>query len=167
LVLLAAAQFVVVLDASIVNVALPSIGKDLDFSQDNLSWVVSAYALVFGGFLVLGGRIADLLGRRRSSPACSPPPPAYSGSRKVNADRSFVGDSRFPSLLAAIGLGLAFVSMTVAAVSGVEPREEGLASGLINTSHQIGGALGLAILAPSPTAVPTTPWPPASRPPSR
>jgi EmrB/QacA subfamily drug resistance transporter len=65
LLLLAAAQFVVVLDASIVNVALPSIGSALDFSQDNLSWVVNAYVLVFGGFLMLGGRLADLLGRRR------------------------------------------------------------------------------------------------------
>ncbi len=65
LALLAAAQFVVVLDASIVNVALPSIGKDLQFSQDDLSWVVNAYVLVFGGFLLLGGRLADLLGRRR------------------------------------------------------------------------------------------------------
>jgi EmrB/QacA subfamily drug resistance transporter len=65
LALLATAQFVIVLDASIVNVALPSIGKDLDFSQDNLSWVVNAYTLVFGGFLLLGGRLADLLGRRR------------------------------------------------------------------------------------------------------
>jgi EmrB/QacA subfamily drug resistance transporter len=65
LVLLAAAQFVVVLDASIVNVALPSIGSALDFSQDNLSWVVNAYTLTFGGFLLLGGRMADLLGRRR------------------------------------------------------------------------------------------------------
>jgi EmrB/QacA subfamily drug resistance transporter len=64
LALLAAAQFVVVLDASIVNVALPSIGRDLHFSQDNLSWVVNAYVLVFGGFLLLGGRLADLLGRR-------------------------------------------------------------------------------------------------------
>ncbi len=65
LALLATAQFVVVLDASIVNVALPSIGKDLDFSSENLSWVVNSYTLVFGGFLLLGGRLADLLGRRR------------------------------------------------------------------------------------------------------
>ena len=64
MVLLAAAQFVVVLDASIVNVALPSIGKALHFSQDDLSWVVNAYTLTFGGFLLLGGRLADLLGRR-------------------------------------------------------------------------------------------------------
>ena len=53
------------LDASIVNVALPSIGRDLEFSQENLSWVVNAYTLTFGGFLLLGGRMADLLGRRR------------------------------------------------------------------------------------------------------
>jgi EmrB/QacA subfamily drug resistance transporter len=65
LVLLCSAQFVVVLDASIVNVALPSIGRALDFSQQNLPWVVNAYVLTFGGFLLLGGRTADLLGRRR------------------------------------------------------------------------------------------------------
>jgi EmrB/QacA subfamily drug resistance transporter len=64
LALLALTQFVIVLDASIVNVALPSIGKALDFTQDNLSWVVNAYTLFFGGFLLLGGRMADLLGRR-------------------------------------------------------------------------------------------------------
>jgi len=65
LVLLASAQFVVVLDASIVNVALPSIGQDLRVEQGDLSWVVNAYVLCFGGFLLLGGRMADLLGRRR------------------------------------------------------------------------------------------------------
>jgi EmrB/QacA subfamily drug resistance transporter len=65
LILLCAAQFVVVLDASIVNVALPSIGRALHFSEENLQWVVNAYVLVFGGFLLLGGRMADLLGRRR------------------------------------------------------------------------------------------------------
>jgi len=65
LMLLAVAQFVVVLDASITNVALPSIGRDLEISQENLAWVVNGYTLVFGGFLLLGGRIADLVGRRR------------------------------------------------------------------------------------------------------
>src|SRR5947199_8159851 len=64
LVLLAVTQFVIVLDASIVNVALPSIGSALNFAQDNLSWVVNAYTLTFGGFLLLGCRLADLLGRR-------------------------------------------------------------------------------------------------------
>ena len=65
LALLCVAQFVVVLDASIVNVALPTIGEALDFSEANLPWVVNAYVLTFGGFLLLGGRLADLLGRRR------------------------------------------------------------------------------------------------------
>ena len=66
---------------------------------------------------------------------------------QVSPGGSYVGDVLFPSLLAAVGLGFAFVPMTIAAVSGVEPHEAGLASGLINTSQQIGGALGLAILA--------------------
>jgi EmrB/QacA subfamily drug resistance transporter len=65
LILLCAAQFMVVLDGSIVNVALPSIKTALHFSQASLPWVVNAYTLTFGGFLLLGGRAADLLGRRR------------------------------------------------------------------------------------------------------
>jgi EmrB/QacA subfamily drug resistance transporter len=65
LALLLGVQFMVVLDIAIVNVALPSIQVDLAFSQENLQWVVSAYALFFGGFLLLGGRVADLIGRRR------------------------------------------------------------------------------------------------------
>jgi EmrB/QacA subfamily drug resistance transporter len=65
LALLCTVQFMVVLDVAIVNVALPSIQTDLGFSQEDLQWVISAYALLFGGFLLLGGRAADLLGRRR------------------------------------------------------------------------------------------------------
>src|SRR6185312_15622656 len=65
LALIVTAQFMVILDVAIVNVALPSIKSDLDFSQDSLQWVISAYAILFGGTLLLGGRLADLLGRRR------------------------------------------------------------------------------------------------------
>jgi EmrB/QacA subfamily drug resistance transporter len=65
LALICAVQFMVVLDIAIVNVALPSIQVDLGFSQENLQWVISAYALVFGGFMLLGGRLADILGRKR------------------------------------------------------------------------------------------------------
>jgi EmrB/QacA subfamily drug resistance transporter len=65
LALLCTVQFMVVLDIAVVNVALPSIQTDLGFSQENLQWVISAYALLFGGFLLLGGRAADLIGRRR------------------------------------------------------------------------------------------------------
>jgi EmrB/QacA subfamily drug resistance transporter len=65
LVLICLAQFMVVLDGTIVNVALPSIQKDLGLSEANLQWIVNAYTLVFGGFLLLGGRAGDLLGRKR------------------------------------------------------------------------------------------------------
>jgi MFS family permease len=66
---------------------------------------------------------------------------------QISVHGSFLADILGPSLLAAVGLGLAFVPVTIAAVSGVEDREQGLASGLINTSQQVGGALGLAVLA--------------------
>jgi len=65
LAVVATAFFMTILDVSIVNVALPSIGEDLEFSRENLQWVITAYSIAFGGFLLLGGRAADLLGRRR------------------------------------------------------------------------------------------------------
>ena len=65
LVLVCLAQFMVILDATIVNVALPSIQADLGLSESNLQWIVNAYALLFGGFLLLGGRAGDLIGRKR------------------------------------------------------------------------------------------------------
>jgi EmrB/QacA subfamily drug resistance transporter len=65
LAVVAVAQFMVILDASIVNVALPTIKRDLGFSEQGLTWVLNAYTLIFGGFLLLGGRLADHLGRRR------------------------------------------------------------------------------------------------------
>src|SRR5438034_10501207 len=65
LALIVVAQFMVVLDVAIVNVALPSIRTDLGFSQESLQWVITAYAIMFGGVLLLGGRLAGVLGRRR------------------------------------------------------------------------------------------------------
>src|SRR4051795_13036651 len=65
LVLLCAVAFLDFVDAAIVNVALPSIRRDLGFSVQNLQWVLSGYLLTYGGFMLLGGRAADLLGRRR------------------------------------------------------------------------------------------------------
>src|ERR1700759_5523471 len=62
---LAVAYFMTIVDLTIVNVSLPTIGRALHFSEANLQWVVTAYAITFGGFLLLGGRAADLLGRRR------------------------------------------------------------------------------------------------------
>lgn len=77
LLLLCGAQFLVVLDATIVNVALPSIQRALHFTEQNLQWVASGYALTFAGFLLLGGRAGDVLGRRRiflAGCCCSSPP---------------------------------------------------------------------------------------------
>src|SRR5688572_32014101 len=65
LMVLAIAQFMVVLDVTIVNVALPAIQTDLGFSAEGLQWVVNSYTLAFGGLLLLGGRMSDILGRRR------------------------------------------------------------------------------------------------------
>jgi len=62
---LAVSYFMTIVDLTIVNVALPTIGRELHFTESNLQWVVTAYGLTFGGFLLLGGRAADLLGRRR------------------------------------------------------------------------------------------------------
>src|SRR5947209_18603758 len=66
LALLCAAQFMLILDIAIVNVALPSMQRTLSLSAENIDWVVSGYALTFGGFLMLGGRLADVVGRRRT-----------------------------------------------------------------------------------------------------
>src|SRR5688572_27490817 len=65
LVIVCLAQFMVILDATVVNVALPSIQRDLGFSAADLQWVINGYTLVFGGFLLLGGRAGDLIGRRK------------------------------------------------------------------------------------------------------
>src|SRR3954469_6584191 len=65
LAVLVAAQFMVIVDIAIVNVALPTIKSDLGFSAESLQWVITAYAILFGGTLLLGGRLADLFGRRR------------------------------------------------------------------------------------------------------
>src|SRR5881296_1574164 len=65
LVIVCVAQFMVILDATVVNVALPTIQTALHFSSADLQWIVNAYTLVFGGFLLLGGRASDLLGRQR------------------------------------------------------------------------------------------------------
>jgi len=69
--LLAVAFFVTTIDLTIVNTSLPTIGRQLHFAETSLLWVVTAYGLAYGGFLLLGGRAADLLGRRR---ICSRPP---------------------------------------------------------------------------------------------
>jgi hypothetical protein len=100
LALLAVAQFMVVLDITIVNVALPSIGGALGFAAADLQWVVTAYVLCSGGLLLAGGRAADLLGRRAvflAASASSPPPRSRAASPPRRRRSSRRAPSRAPA----------------------------------------------------------------------
>jgi EmrB/QacA subfamily drug resistance transporter len=143
LVLLCVAQFVVVLDASIVNVALPTIGRALDFSESNLPWVVNAYVLTFGGFLLLGGRMADLLGRRR----------VFMGGLVVFALASLAGGLATTSgqLIAARavqGLGAAILSpaaLSIVTTTFRDGAERNRALGIWGAVAGSGGAAGVLL----------------------
>ena len=144
LALLAMTQFVIVLDASIVNVALPSIGRALDFSQDDLSWVVNAYTLTFGGFLLLGGRLADLLGRRRD---------LHGRPRPVlRSPRSLGGLAQSDIWLIAArgvqGLGAAIISpaaLSIVTTMFAEGAERNRALGVWGAVAGSGGAAGVLL----------------------
>jgi len=143
LVLLCSAQFVVVLDASIVNVALPSIGKALDFSQGNLPWVVNAYVLTFGGFLLLGGRTADLLGRRR----------VFMAGLTVVAVASLLAgfaatEGQLIAARAAQGLGAAIISpaaLSIVTTTFKDGSERNKALGVWGAVAGSGGAAGVLL----------------------
>jgi len=143
LALLCIAQFMVVLDASIVNIALPSIGSALDFSQDDLSWVVNAYVLTFGGFLLLGGRLADLLGRRR----------VFMAGLVLFALASLAGgfaqsDVQLVIARAVQGLGAAIVSpaaLSIITVTFREGAERNKALGAWGAVAGSGGAVGVLL----------------------
>jgi predicted MFS family arabinose efflux permease len=110
-----------------------------------------SYLPLAGGIIVAAGFASQLTTRFGFKPVLITGLVMIAGAltwfAQVDAHGSYLGDILFPSLLAAVGLALAFVPMMIASVSGVKPHESGLASGLINTSQQVGGALGLAILA--------------------
>jgi EmrB/QacA subfamily drug resistance transporter len=143
LVLLAAAQFVVVLDASIVNVALPTIQKALGFSQENLAWVVNAYVLTFGGFLLLGGRLADLLGRRR----------VFMGGLLLVAFASLAAgfsatEGQLIAARAAQGLGAAIISpaaLSIITTTFSDGAERNKALGVWGAVAGAGGAAGVLL----------------------
>jgi EmrB/QacA subfamily drug resistance transporter len=143
LALLSAVQFMVVLDIAIVNVALPSIQVDLGFSQENLQWVISAYALVFGGFLLLGGRAADLLGRRR----------IFIAGVIVFTVASLLAGLAWSeaSLIAARalqGLGAAIISpaaLSILSTTFAEGRERNIALGVWGAVGGFGAAAGVLL----------------------
>jgi EmrB/QacA subfamily drug resistance transporter len=143
LALLSVVQFMVVLDLASVNVALPSMQAELGFSQENLQWVVSAYALFFGGFLLLGGRAADLLGRRRLF---------LSGIVVFTIASLFAGLAwSSASLIAARslqGLGAAIIAPAALAILTTtfsEGRERNVALGVWGAVGGFGGAAGLLL----------------------
>src|SRR5205814_1082091 len=149
LALLSAVQFMVVLDIAIVNVALPSIKIDLGFSQGNLQWVISAYALFFGGFLLLGGRAADLLGRRRLFLA---------GIVLFTLSSLLAGLAwSEASLIAARsfqGLGAAVISpaaLSILSTTFTEGRERNIALGVWGAVGGFGRAAGRVRLVGAPT----------------
>jgi EmrB/QacA subfamily drug resistance transporter len=143
LILLCSAQFVVVLDASIVNVALPTIGRSLEFSQDNLPWVVNAYVLTFGGFLLLGGRTADLLGRRR----------VFMGGLLLVAVASLAAgfaatEGQLIAARAAQGLGAAVISpaaLSIVTTTFSDGAERNRALGVWGAVAGSGGAAGVLL----------------------
>src|SRR5438876_446816 len=143
LALLSVVQFMVVLDIAIVNVALPSIQVDLGFSQQNLQWVISAYALVFGGFLLLGGRAADLLGRRRIF---------LVGLVVFTLASLFAGlawsETSLIAARAVQGLGAAVITpaaLSILSTTFVEGRERNIALGVWGAVGGFGAAAGVLL----------------------
>ncbi len=143
LALIVTAQFMVVLDVAIVNVALPSIKTDLNFSQESLQWVITAYSIMFGGFLLLGGRLADLLGRRRLFIA---------GLALFTVSSLLDGFAWSETSLIAFrslqGLGAAMLSpaaLSILTTTFTEGRERNLALGVWGAASGSGGAAGVLL----------------------
>ena len=143
LALLSVVQFMVVLDIAIVNVALPSIKVDLGFSQENLQWVISAYALVFGGFLLLGGRAADLLGRRRIFVAGLIVFTLASLLAGLAwSEASLIGARAFQGLGAAI---ISPAALSILSITFAEGRERNVALGVWGAVGGFGAAAGVLL----------------------
>src|SRR5947207_11425868 len=143
LALLSAVQFMVVLDIAILNVALPSIKVDLGFSQENLQWVISAYALVFGGFLLLGGRASDLLGRRRLFLVAV----VLFTVASLLAGLAW-SEASLISARALQGLGAAVITpaaLSILSTTFVEGRERNIALGVWGAVGGIGAAAGVLL----------------------
>src|SRR4051794_6465797 len=143
LALIVTAQFMVILDVAIVNVALPSIKSDLGFSATGLQWVITAYAIFFGGTLLLGGRLADLLGRRRMFIA---------GLALFSASSLLSGFAWSSGSLVAFralqGLGgalLAPAALALLMTSFAEGRERNRALGIYGAASGSGGAAGVLL----------------------
>src|SRR5213593_3805285 len=143
LAVIVAAQFMVVLDIAIVNVALPSIKTDLHFSETSLQWVITAYSIFFGGVLLLGGRLADLLGRRRLF---------IIGLALFTVSSLLDGlawsEGSLIAFRALQGLGAALLSpagLSILTTTFREGRERNLALGIWGAASGSGGAAGVLL----------------------
>ncbi|HEY7620386.1 MAG TPA: MFS transporter [Solirubrobacteraceae bacterium] len=143
LAVVALAQFMVVLDVTIANVALPAIRSDLGFSADGLQWVINAYTLAFGGLLLLGGRTADLLGRRRMF---------FAGLGLFAGASLVAGLAGSPGMLVAArsiqGIGGALLSpaaLAIVTVTFAPGRERNLALGVWGALAGLGGTAGVVL----------------------
>jgi MFS family permease len=143
LALLCAVTFLDVTDGAIVNVALPTIRAHLGFSVQNLQWVVSGYLITYGGFLLLGGRAGDLLGRRLLIAGTAAGGILWLS--RIPVDGTYLGNLLAPLVIMGAGLGLLYAGVQTAANAGVPEHQAGLAAALITTSFQLGSALGLAV----------------------
>src|SRR5437899_6302471 len=143
LALVVAAQFMVVLDVAIVNVALPSIKTDLHFSQESLQWVITAYAIIFGGVLLLGGRLADLLGRRRLFVAGLV---LFTVSSLLDglawSEGSLIASRSLQGLGAAL---LSPAALSILTTTFAEGRERNIALGIWGAASGSGGAAGVLL----------------------
>src|SRR3989441_1632129 len=143
LAVIVAAQFMVVLDVAIVNVALPSIKTDLHFTQESLQWVVTAYAILFGGALLLGGRMADLLGRRRLFMAGLT---LFTVSSLLDglawSEGSLIGFRALQGLGAAL---LSPAALSILTTTFREGRERNIALGVWGAASGSGGAAGVLL----------------------
>src|SRR6202167_3458614 len=143
LALLGTAQLMVVLDATIVNIALPSAQKALDFSTADREWIVTAYALAFGSLLLLGGKLGDLIGRKRTflvgalgfAAASAVGGPATSFGMRVAARAT---QGVFGALLAPAALSILSTTFS-------DPKERGKAFGVCGAIVGAGGAIGLVL----------------------
>ncbi|PJI86695.1 MFS transporter [Luteimicrobium subarcticum] len=141
LAVIAIAQLVIVLDTSIMNVALPSAAEDLDISPANIQWAVTAYTLAFGGLLLLGGRIADYLGRKRTFIIGLIGFAAASGLGGMAMNEGWLFGSR--ALQGVFGALLAPAALSLITVMFVEPHERARAFGVFGAIAGGGAAIGL------------------------
>src|SRR5204863_8205298 len=155
LAVIVAAQFMVVLDVAIVNVALPSIKTDLHFTQESLQWVLTAYSIMFGGFLLLGGRMGDLIGRRRLFMAGLA---LFTVSSLLNglawSEGSLIGFRALQGLGAAL---LSPAALSILTTIFREGRERNLALGIWGAVSGSGAAAGV-LLGGALTSSLSWPW---------